>query len=58
MDSATLPKTVVDSHLNSVEGMAFDWISRHLYFVDGVRSRIEVVRVDVDNSNRYRRTII
>ncbi|KAK7603208.1 hypothetical protein V9T40_003207 [Parthenolecanium corni] len=49
---------VVDSRLHSVEGMAYDWVSKHLYFVDGVLGRIEVVRTDVDDPNRFRKTVI
>lgn len=58
MGSSALPKSIVDSRLHSVEGMAFDWISKHLYFVDGVRGKIEVIRSDVEDSNRYRKTVI
>lgn len=38
--------------------MAYDWVSKHLYFVDGVLGRIEVVRTDVDDPNRFRKTVI
>lgn len=49
---------VVDSRLHSVEGMAFDWVSKHLYFVDGVLGRIEIVRTDVEDANLFRKTVI
>ena len=35
----------MSSNLRSVEGMAFDHISKILYFVDGFRKTIELVRV-------------
>lgn len=38
--------------------MALDWISNNLYFVDGVRAQIEVIRTDIHNQGRMRRTIL
>ncbi|XP_049769267.1 sortilin-related receptor-like [Schistocerca cancellata] len=49
---------LVSSNLSSVEGMALDWVSHHLYFVDGVRSMIEVVRTDLNVEGRMRATIL
>lgn len=37
-------ETIVDSDLASVEGMSYDWISELLFFVDGIRIKIEAVR--------------
>ncbi len=37
------PRVLVESELESVEGMAYDWISKTLYFVDGGRKTIELV---------------
>uniref|UniRef100_T1H8D0 Sortilin-related receptor n=1 Tax=Rhodnius prolixus TaxID=13249 RepID=T1H8D0_RHOPR len=49
---------LVESELDSVEGVALDWISNLLYFVDGGNAKIEVVRTDIHNSGRMRRTIL
>ncbi|KAK9512535.1 hypothetical protein O3M35_000936 [Rhynocoris fuscipes] len=49
---------LVETELDSVEGVALDWISNLLYFVDGQRAKIEVVRTDIHNSGRMRRTIL
>ena len=38
--------------------MALDWISNMLYFVDGQRAKIEVIRTDIHNSGRMRKTIL
>jgi sortilin-related receptor len=48
----------VRTNLQSVEGMAYDWISNLLYFVDGARSTIEMIRTDVDHFGRMRRTVL
>lgn len=52
------PRILVESKLNSVEGMAYDWISKTLYFVDGTRRMIELIRVDMENQGRMRKTIL
>jgi hypothetical protein len=47
--------------LDSVEGLALDWISNNLYVVDGGTRgipRIEVIRIDVNHAGRMRRTIL
>lgn len=49
---------LVSSELASIEGMALDWVSHNLYFVDGMRSRIQLVRTDVPTMGRMRRTIL
>ncbi|RZF43163.1 hypothetical protein LSTR_LSTR017407, partial [Laodelphax striatellus] len=51
-------ETLVEVGLSSVEGMSFDWITNMLYFVDGIRARIEVIRTDISNAGRMRRTIL
>jgi hypothetical protein len=38
--------------------MALDWLSNNLYFVDGARAKIEVVRTDINHTGRMRRTIL
>ena len=49
---------LVEAHLRSVEGIALDWISNLLYFVDGIKASIEVIRTDVNHSGRMRTTIL
>lgn len=49
---------IVSTNLKSVEGMALDWVSNLLYFVDGSRATIEVIRTDIDHQGRMRRTIL
>lgn len=51
-------EVLVASDLASIEGMAYDWISHTLYFVDGVRSKIELIRTDINYSGRMRRTVL
>ncbi len=38
--------------------MSYDWISKVLYYVDGSRKSIEMVRVDVKNEGRMRKTLL
>lgn len=38
--------------------MAYDWVSKHLYFVDGAMSKIEVIRTDNKIPGHMRRTIL
>jgi hypothetical protein len=38
-------EVLVEAGLSSVEGMAFDQISKILYFVDGTRRTVELVKV-------------
>ncbi|XP_060532386.1 sortilin-related receptor-like isoform X2 [Cylas formicarius] len=52
------PEVLVSNDLASIEGMAFDWISENLYFVDGVRAKIELIRTNISYSGRMRRTIL
>lgn len=54
----TEPEVLVENNLQSVEGMSYDWISKTLYFVDGVRKTIELVRVDLNNRGRMRKTLM
>ncbi|XP_071524036.1 sortilin-related receptor-like isoform X2 [Panulirus ornatus] len=51
-------ETLVDNNLRSVEGLAFDWISKNLYFVDGERKSLEVIRTDISYFGRMRRTLL
>lgn len=52
------PEILVETELYSVEGIAFNQINRHLYFVNGFKSKIELINVDVHREGRMRRTII
>ncbi|KAJ8960391.1 hypothetical protein NQ314_006081 [Rhamnusium bicolor] len=51
-------EVLVSTDLASIEGMALDWISKTLYFVDGVRSKIGLIRTDINHGGRMRRTIL
>lgn len=51
-------ETLVSHDLASIEGMAYDWISKTLYFVDGTRAKIELIRTDINHSGRMRKTIL
>ncbi|XP_020710796.1 sortilin-related receptor isoform X2 [Athalia rosae] len=57
-DGTSYPEILVETDLSSIEGMAFDWVSKVLYFVDGVKMRIEIIRVDISTMGRMRRTIL
>ncbi|XP_053974316.1 sortilin-related receptor-like [Hylaeus volcanicus] len=52
------PEILVETDLSSVEGMALDWVSNLLYFVDGVKMRIQVIRTNISTMGRMRRTIL
>lgn len=58
LEDGTAPEILVSNELASVEGMALDWISHTLYFVDGLRAKIELIRTDVNHSGRMRKTIL
>ena len=49
---------LVENDIKSVEGIAYDWISHMLYFVDSQLVKIGVLRTDIDFSNRMRKTIL
>ena len=50
---------LVGSGLSSVEGMAFDQISKILYFVDGFKKTIELVKTDgLPTGHRMRKIIL
>jgi hypothetical protein len=40
-------EVLVEAGLSSVEGMAFDQISKILYFVDGSRRTVELVKANI-----------
>ncbi|KAG5337450.1 SORL protein, partial [Acromyrmex charruanus] len=59
LNGISYPEILVETDLSSIEGMAFDWVSNVLYFVDGVKMRIQIIRTDVGPSvGRMRRTIL
>lgn len=57
-DGTSYPEILVETDLSSIEGMAFDWVSNVLYFVDGVKMRIQIIRTDLHSMGRMRRTIL
>ncbi|XP_076274083.1 sortilin-related receptor-like [Rhynchophorus ferrugineus] len=57
-DNGSVAETLVTNDLASIEGMAYDWISKTLYFVDGVRAKIELIRTDISHRGRMRKTIL
>lgn len=46
LDGISSPEAVVNSDINSVEGLSYDWMANNLYFTDGSGAKIEVVRLD------------
>jgi hypothetical protein len=58
LDGKKEPEILVETELSSIEGMALDWVSNVLYFVDGMRAKIEIIRTDMDHEGRMRRTIL
>ncbi|XP_034183961.1 sortilin-related receptor [Osmia lignaria lignaria] len=57
-NGTSYPEILVEVDLSSIEGMALDWVSNLLYFVDGVKMRIQVIRTDISIAGRMRRTIL
>ncbi|XP_045536958.1 sortilin-related receptor-like [Papilio machaon] len=57
-ETGFVQEVVVDTDLASIEGMALDWISNVLFFVDGMRKKIEAVRTDLSSEGRMRVTIL
>ena len=52
------PEILVETGLESVEGIALNPINNHLYFVDGEQAKVELIRTDITNEGRMRRTIL
>ena len=52
------PEMLVETGLESVEGIALNPINNHLYFVDGEQAKVEMIRTDINNEGRMRRTIL
>ncbi|CAH0625561.1 unnamed protein product [Chrysodeixis includens] len=57
-NNGTAQEIIIDRDLASIEGMAFDYISNVLFFVDGLRKKIEAVRIDMLHDSRMRVTIL
>ncbi|CAL4091361.1 unnamed protein product, partial [Meganyctiphanes norvegica] len=49
---------LIEKDIKSIEGLALDWLSQNLYFVDGERKKLEVIRTDVHDHGRMRKTIL
>lgn len=58
LDGKREPEILVEKELSSIEGMALDWMSNVLYFVDGMRAKIEIIRTDINHEGRMRKTIL
>lgn len=58
LNNGSKQEILVSNDLASVEGLAYDWISHNLYFVDGTRGKIEMIRTDINQWGRMRRTIL
>jgi hypothetical protein len=58
LNGTEAPEVLVETGLASVEGMSYDWISQMLYFVDGMRLKIEAVKVSSFAHEKMRRTVI
>ncbi|XP_046384186.1 sortilin-related receptor-like isoform X2 [Ischnura elegans] len=57
-DGKELPETLVATDVGDIADMALDWVSNLLFFVDGWRSTIEVIRTDTNRLGWMRRTIL
>ncbi|XP_022248454.1 sortilin-related receptor-like [Limulus polyphemus] len=58
LDGQKSAEVLVEKDLMIIEGLAFDWISKNLYFVDGGLARVEVIRTDINYAGRMRRELI
>jgi len=58
MRNSSEVEILAETDLQSVEGMAYDQISSILYFVDGTRKAIELVRVDMMREGHMRKKIL
>ncbi|XP_064651569.1 sortilin-related receptor-like isoform X2 [Lineus longissimus] len=47
-------QVIIEGRMQAVEGLAFDWMSRNIYWVDAMRKTISVARAD----GTFRRTLI
>ncbi|GAB6018639.1 hypothetical protein CHUAL_000319 [Chamberlinius hualienensis] len=58
LDGKSEVEVLVEVDLKSVEGLALDWVSHNLYFVDGEMAKVEVIRTDIHYMGRMRRVIL
>lgn len=58
LDGKSEIEVLVEVDLKSVEGLALDWVSHNLYFVDGELAKVEVIRTDIHYMGRMRRVIL
>ena len=58
LNDSSPPEVLAQSQLSSVEGMAYDHISQILYFVDGSRKKIELLKVYKQHEGHLRKTIL
>ncbi|RZC33374.1 Ldl recept a and/or fn3 domain containing protein [Asbolus verrucosus] len=49
---------LISDDFEFVKSIALDWISNTLYFADERKSKIELIRTDINHSGRMRRTIL
>ena len=52
------PQVLVEKNINSIEGLALDWMSRNLYFVDGENKKIEMIRTDNYTYHYMRKSVL
>ena len=58
LKNGSAPEVLARSNLKSVEGMAYNQLSKILYFVDGHKKTIEFVKVDAAGEGRMRKTVL
>ncbi|CAM1301835.1 SORL1 (predicted), partial [Pycnogonum litorale] len=59
LDGKSEVEILAETDIESLEGLALDWVSKNLYFTDGgANAKIEVIRIDLNYYGRMRRTLI
>ncbi|XP_026686698.1 sortilin-related receptor [Diaphorina citri] len=58
INGSLVEEKIVTTALYSVEGMALDWVADLLYWVDGQKALIQVVRTDIQHTGRMRKTVL
>ena len=53
----TTPETIVSESLESIEGMAYDWMSESLFWVDA-RTNDNKTKIEVARSNGFHRRVL
>lgn len=54
IDNGEVVTTIVSENLETVDGIAVDWVYGHIYWTDTVKNKIEVS----DKTGKIRKTII